>query len=54
VLIGEGWLEAGGEDTLVIGSTLAAKRVKACEGLCTKGITCKSKRGTKSEDGSVK
>jgi hypothetical protein len=54
VLIGEGWLEAGGEDTLVIGSTLAAKRVEACEGSCTKGITCKSERGTKLEDGSVK
>lgn len=54
MLIGEGWLEAEGEDTLVIGSTLAAKKVEACEGSCTKGITCKSERGTKLEDESVK
>jgi hypothetical protein len=34
-------LEAGGEDTSMIGSKSAATRVEACEGSCTKEITYK-------------
>ena len=55
-----GWPEAVGEDTVVTGFGSAGMRVEACEGSCTEGIVgsasgaCKTERGTKLADGSVK